>query len=91
MSYYRDYPTRPMGGGNPYYCCASCGVTDPQINGTLEGHRSDCEWAKQKKIELGISSDLVCPFCREEGFDLSGLKRHLLSYCAEFDEMEPAT
>jgi len=50
--YYTDYPTRPIGGGNPYYCCASCGRSDPQINGSLDGHSDSCEWVVAKKIEL---------------------------------------
>lgn len=50
--YYYDYPTRPIGGGNPYYCCASCDRSDPQINGALEGHNDGCEWVLNKKLEL---------------------------------------
>jgi hypothetical protein len=50
--YYSNYPTEPIGGGNPYYCCAKCGMSDPQINGQLDGHHDWCEWAIQKKKEL---------------------------------------
>lgn len=49
---YNDYPSHPMGGGNPYYCCSFCGITDPQINGTLSGHGENCEWVEKKKKEL---------------------------------------
>jgi hypothetical protein len=28
---------------------------------------------------------LTCPFCKEEDFDLIGLKYHLLSYCEVFE------
>lgn len=56
---YSDYPTKPIGGDNPYQCCASCGVSDPQINGTLSGHRSDCEWVCTKKAELLLTSKKV--------------------------------
>ena len=47
--YHIDYPSVKIGGDNPYYKCAACGVSDPEINGRLEGHRSDCEWASNKK------------------------------------------
>ena len=47
--YYSDYPTVPIGGGNPYYCCASCGRSAPQINGSLDGHNDNCEWVIAKK------------------------------------------
>lgn len=45
MSEYRhDYPSEPIGGGNPYWRCSSCGVSDPEINGQLDGHAEDCAW-----------------------------------------------
>lgn len=56
MEYY-SYPTEPIGGGNPYYCCASCGRSDPQINGRLDGHYDFCEWAKNKRKELEDSDN----------------------------------
>ena len=52
--YRSDYPTKKIGGGNPYYACAACGRADPQINGRLEGHLSTCEWRiKQDLSALG--------------------------------------
>lgn len=42
--YYNDYPTEPIGGSNPYHCCAHCGVSDPEINGQLEAHAEGCEY-----------------------------------------------
>lgn len=50
--YFCDYPTRPIGGGNPYYCCRSCGRSDPEINGQLSGHGFNCLWAIEKYGEL---------------------------------------
>jgi hypothetical protein len=29
-----------------------------------------------------------CPFCKQEDFDLIGLKYHLLTHCQAFDETE---
>ena len=52
MKYYSDYPTEPMGGGNPYYCCVYCKVTDPQINGRIEGHNKNCEYRLEKERNL---------------------------------------
>jgi hypothetical protein len=36
--FYFDYENEPIGGSNPYYRCVHCGISDPQINGRLEGH-----------------------------------------------------
>ena len=50
--YYTDYPSVSIGRRNPYYCCAHCGVSDPQINGRLEGHLPDCKWVINKIKEI---------------------------------------
>lgn len=42
--YRSDFPTRPIGGGNPYHCCASCGRSVPEINGRVLGHYRHCAW-----------------------------------------------
>lgn len=42
--YYFDYPSKPIGGGNPYYECSFCEISDPQINGQLKTHSKDCEY-----------------------------------------------
>ncbi len=42
--YYCDYPKEPIGGGNPYYCCSYCKISDPQINGQLTNHAEWCEY-----------------------------------------------
>lgn len=43
-NYRTDYPTKPIGGDNPYYQCAECGVSEPEINGAVENHREWCAW-----------------------------------------------
>lgn len=53
--YFADYDNEPIGGGNPYYRCVHCKVSDPQINGRIEGHLSHCEYRIQKEKELGLS------------------------------------
>ena len=35
-----------------------------------------------------IDDNLECPFCRENGFDLIGLKNHLIRYCDEFNNLD---
>ena len=39
-----DYPKYPIGKGNPYWRCSACGISDPQINGRIEGHLESCSW-----------------------------------------------
>jgi len=42
--YRSDYPNEPIGDGNQYYRCIFCKISDPQINGRLDGHSTSCEW-----------------------------------------------
>jgi hypothetical protein len=56
---YHNYPSQPIGGGNPYYACSSCGITDPQINGRLEGHARSCEWRKAEEARLLMSAEAI--------------------------------
>ncbi len=49
--YYNDYPTKPIGGRNPYQCCAYCSVSIPAINGNLENHLEWCEYRRLKTLE----------------------------------------
>ena len=56
-TYYHDYESEPIGNGNPYYCCVSCGISDPQINGRLEGHADDCEYRQRKENELKVEQN----------------------------------
>lgn len=50
--YFDDYETEPIGGGNPYHRCTSCGCSAPAINGRLEGHLTYCKYRKRKEAEL---------------------------------------
>jgi hypothetical protein len=69
MSSYRsDYPTAPIGDGNPYWACVYCGRSDPQINGELSGHSEHCEWRKTEEAKL-LSS---CAANKDCGRILSG-------------------
>jgi len=64
--YYTDYPTEPIGGGNPYYRCSHCKMSVPEINGYLERHAEWCEYrinkmekkTDEKILELAKSSGL---------------------------------
>jgi hypothetical protein len=56
MSYDSDYPNEPIGGGNPYYRCSFCKLSDPQINGEINNHTFTCEYRKQKQ-GYTLSSD----------------------------------
>ena len=74
MTYYSDYPSKPIGRGNPYWQCSSCLVSDPEINGRIEGHHIWCEWRKKKEIELGLFLsdqeilDIAYEYSKEYGF-----------------------
>jgi hypothetical protein len=57
MNGYYTYPNEPIGNGNPYYCCCSCGRSDPEINGRLSGHYDWCKWAIEKRKELNIQEN----------------------------------
>ena len=66
--YYNDYPKEPIGGTNPYMRCSSCGRSEPEIDGKLDGHYSDCEWAlKHRPRKTKIIT-------REYWFDIDGVK-----------------
>lgn len=42
-----SFPTKPIGGKNPYHMCASCEVSVPEINGRIHKHRDGCAWRKE--------------------------------------------
>lgn len=49
-----DYPSKPIGGTNPYWCCVSCGQSAPAINGRLEGHLKTCAWRVEQQSKRYI-------------------------------------
>jgi hypothetical protein len=59
--YRTDYPREPIGDGNPYYCCCSCGISDPQINGKLSGHAADCEWRRKQETKSEYNEETTDP------------------------------
>lgn len=48
--YHSDYENEPIGGGNPYYRCVHCKLSDPAINGRIQGHASDCVYRLAKEL-----------------------------------------
>lgn len=54
--YFDDYPNEPIGDGNPYYRCVLCGVSDPEINSRLEGHRKSCAYRLRVEAELAAAT-----------------------------------
>jgi hypothetical protein len=51
LPYYADYPTEPIGRGNPYSRCSYCKVPQPEINGDLKNHLEHCEYRRIKELE----------------------------------------
>lgn len=45
-----DYPTEPIGGGNPYWRCRGCGKAQPEIS--ISGHGSWCSWAVERRAKI---------------------------------------
>jgi hypothetical protein len=57
-----DYPSEPIGGGNPYQRCADCKRSAPEINGMVENHYPDCEWRimmENPKVSEAAYNDAV--------------------------------
>ncbi len=47
--YFNDYENEPIGGRNPYYRCIHCKRSDPEINGRIEGHLTNCKYRMAKE------------------------------------------
>jgi len=54
-----DYPSVPIGSGNPYWCCALCGKSAPQLFRHLEAHNSWCLYRKVKEAIIADDKDLM--------------------------------
>jgi hypothetical protein len=81
--YYNDYPTKPIGGRNPYQCCAYCSVSQPAIYGVLENHQEWCEYRRLKTLEQELELaelEIEClkldaqkpVYCVAEGWRMEG-------------------
>lgn len=57
MAYDSGYENEPIGGGNPYYRCVHCKISDPQINGEINNHAVACEYRQQKQGYVLALSD----------------------------------
>jgi hypothetical protein len=57
MAYHHDYDNEPIGGGNPYYRCAHCKRSDPEINGRIKGHESWCPYRLKKEAETATTQE----------------------------------
>ena len=74
--FYDDFPTEPIGGGNPYHRCKYCKLSVPEINYRLNGHRKNCEYLKIKSNEA-IKEDtisfieLIIPKLNEDESDIA--------------------
>lgn len=49
--YWTSYKKVRIGKGNPYYRCAGCGISDPQINGDIKNHAPGCSEVMLKLAE----------------------------------------
>jgi len=84
MNNFHDYPSEPIGGGNPYYMCSECGRSEPELNGRLDTHLSSCRYRIDKEREL-----LETPTEKATTFktELAALmKKHGVSFYIEIDD-----
>lgn len=88
-TYYSDYDNEPIGRDNPYYRCVHCKVSDPEINGRLEGHREWCEYRikKEKELEILKTEDINI---KDILFVLNDIKTQVISgWDLEFGQIIP--
>jgi hypothetical protein len=57
VNMFADYPSRPIGGGNPYHCCVFCERSAPQLFGHLERHGSYCLYRRTKEAVIAGNKD----------------------------------
>ena len=51
QTWFEDFPKEPIGGENPYWMCSHCKRAVPEINYSLEGHSSWCQYRSEKESE----------------------------------------
>ena len=51
QTWFEDFPQEPIGGDNPYWMCSYCKRSVPEINYSLEGHSSSCQYRIEKEID----------------------------------------
>lgn len=79
-----DYPSKPIGGGNPYYCCSFCGRSVPEIFGHLDRHNSYCHYRKAKEaildgdVETMLTVRVELENYLESGTTYYGIAQHLV-------------
>ena len=56
-----DYPSKPIGGGNPYHRCVHCKRSAPEINGSLAGHETWCEYRIKQESSPVATEPLLEP------------------------------
>jgi hypothetical protein len=74
MTYYNDYPTKPIGKHNPYSMCAYCHVPVPQINGQLDNHEQQCVYRveQQRLIDrTNFPQIYIIAYCCSDGYTYS--------------------
>ena len=49
QTFFDDFETEPIGGGNHYHRCVHCGLSVPGINYRLEGHLKSCAYRIAKE------------------------------------------
>lgn len=52
--FWSDYKKKRISRSNPYYCCAGCGISDPQINGQIKNHSPGCP-----EVQLKLAEELL--------------------------------
>lgn len=52
--YHSDFPTEPIGDGNPYHRCSFCKKSVPEINGELKKHSVSCTYRIKKEKRTWI-------------------------------------
>jgi hypothetical protein len=69
MAYRSDYPSEPIGGGNPYYRCKHCKRSAPEINGDVYGHYEWCAWRKEQERTVNPVDAIRAALALMEGDD----------------------